>query len=133
MKKISILLLLLAGVASAQTLKSPDGKLQLDFMMSKGGIPYYTLKMEGKPVVTESRLGVVVKDDRGFTENMAETTNPEYAEFDETWQPVLGEVKEIRNRYNQMKVTLQQIDTKKPVVIVFRLFDDGLGFRYEFP
>lgn len=133
MKKISILLLLLAGVASAQTLKSPDGKLQLDFMMSKGGIPYYTLKMEGKPVVTESRLGVVVKDDRGFTENMAETTNPEYAEFDETWQPVLGEVKEIRNRYNEMKVTLQQIDTKKPVVIVFRLFDDGLGFRYEFP
>ena len=133
MKKISILLLLLAGVATAQTLKSPDGKLQLDFMMSKGGIPYYTLKMEGKPVVTESRLGVVVKDDRGFTENMAETTNPEYAEFDETWQPVLGEVKEIRNRYNQMKVTLQQIDTKKPVVIVFRLFDDGLGFRYEFP
>jgi len=133
MKKISILLLLLAGVAAAQTLKSPDGKLQLDFMMSKGGIPYYTLKMDGKPVVTESRLGVVVKDDRGFTENMAETTNPEYAEFDETWQPVLGEVKEIRNRYNQMKVTLQQIDTKKPVVIVFRLFDDGLGFRYEFP
>lgn len=133
MKKISILLLLLAGVASAQTLKSPDGKLQLDFMMSKGGIPYYTLKMDGKPVVTESRLGVVVKDDRGFSENMAETTNPEYAEFDETWQPVLGEVKEIRNRYNEMKVTLQQIDTKKPVVIVFRLFDDGLGFRYEFP
>lgn len=71
MKKISILLLLLAGVAAAQTLKSPDGKLQLDFMMSKGGIPYYTLKMDGKPVVTESRLGVVVKDDRGFTENMA--------------------------------------------------------------
>jgi len=133
MKKISTLVLLLAGFAMAQSLKSPDGKLQLDFMMSKGGIPYYTLKFEGKTVLKESRLGVRVKDDPGFVENMAETVNPVYTGFDETWQPVLGEVKEIRNRYNEMKVTLQQIDTKKPVVIVFRLFNDGLGFRYEFP
>jgi len=102
-------------------------------MMSKGGIPYYTLKFEGKTVLKESRLGVRVKDDPGFVENMAETVNRVYTGFDETWQPVLGEVKEIRNRYNEMKVTLQQIDTKKPVVIVFRLFNDGLGFRYEFP
>jgi len=98
MKKISTLILLLAGFAMAQSLKSPDGKLQLDFMMRKGGIPYYTLKFEGKTVLKESRLGVRVKDDPGFVENMAETVNPVYTGFDETWQPVLGEVNSDTSR-----------------------------------
>ncbi|MBV6446046.1 MAG: Glucan 1,4-alpha-glucosidase SusB [Ignavibacteriaceae bacterium] len=123
----------LALAMHAQELKSPNGNLRLELMMSRGGIPYYTLNYKDKPVVKESRLGVIVKDDAGFTEKLSQFTDPTFSEFNETWQPVLGEVKEIRNHYNEMKVPFKSMETGKEVVIVFRIFNDGLGFRYEFP
>ncbi|MBK6679158.1 MAG: glycoside hydrolase family 97 N-terminal domain-containing protein [Ignavibacteriales bacterium] len=69
---------------------------------------------------------------RGLSDELA-IVSTQNSNFDETWQPVLGEEKEIRNNYNQFTVTLQNIDTKKEMSIVFRLFNEGLEFRYEFP
>lgn len=131
-KRILLFILVTVSVTFSQNLKSPNGRLELDFMMSKGGIPYYTLKFDGKYVVKESALGVEIKDDPGFVSELSELT-VENSSFDETWNPVLGEVKEIRNNYNQLKVTLKHFTTNKQMAIVFRLFNDGLGFRYEFP
>jgi hypothetical protein len=131
-KKILMLMILVNGLIISQALKSPDGRLEFDFMMSKGGIPYYTLKLDNEYVIRESALGIMIKDDPGFIDELA-IVSTQNSNFDETWQPVLGEEKEIRNNYNQFTVTLQNIDSKKEMSIVFRLFNDGLGFRYEFP
>ncbi|MBK7868996.1 MAG: glycoside hydrolase family 97 protein [Ignavibacteriales bacterium] len=132
LKKILMLMIVVNGLIISQALKSPDGRLEFDFMMSKGGIPYYTLKLDKEYVIKESALGIMIKDDPGFIDELA-IVSTQNSNFDETWQPVLGEQKEIRNNYNQFTVTLQNIDTKKEMSIVFRLFNDGLGFRYEFP
>ncbi|MBK6678922.1 MAG: glycoside hydrolase family 97 protein [Ignavibacteriales bacterium] len=132
LKKILMLMIVVNGLIISQALKSPDGRLEFDFMMSKGGIPYYTLKLDKEYVIKESALGIMIKDDPGFIDELA-IVSTQNSNFDETWQPVLGEEKEIRNNYNQFTVTLQNIDSKKEMSIVFRLFNDGLGFRYEFP
>ncbi|PWJ44012.1 glycosyl hydrolase family 97 [Sediminitomix flava] len=116
---------------SAQSIKSPNGNFNLTFEL-KDGVPVYQLSMGGEPIVKESKLGLELKDTPsllgGFTiENTEEST------FDETWQPVWGEVKDIRNHYNELAVTLNQKETARKMIIRFRVFDDGLGFRYEFP
>lgn len=98
----------------------------------KGRRPVYSLDYKQRPVVKESFLGLELKNDKdlmsGFT--IADT---EVSTFDETWQPVWGEVKDIRNHYNELALTLKQAGTDRMMVIRFRLYDDGLGFRYEFP
>lgn len=119
--------------AFAQEIQSPNGKLSLSFALSGDGEPTYQLSFAGKPVIQKSRLGIELKDGpaftRGFTVVKADTSQK-----DETWEPVWGEIKQIRNNYKELAVTLQQPSVKNRVMIVrFRLFDDGLGFRYEFP
>src|SRR4051812_13119248 len=119
--------------AFAQEIQSPNGKLSLSFALSGDGEPTYQLTFAGKPVIQKSRLGIELKDGptftRGFTVVKADTSQK-----DETWEPVWGEIKQIRNNYKELAVTLQQSSVKNRVMIVrFRLFDDGLGFRYEFP
>lgn len=144
---ISILVVLAtvfsAGAQTAkESLKSPDGRMEVRFEL-KDGMPYYSLYRDGKAVVLPSRMGFTLewrKNDMasGFT-----VKNVHYDTFDETWQPVWGEEANIRNHYNEMVVSLQQdfyldhegkrVDKLTVMNIRFRLYDDGLGFRYEWP
>ena len=115
--------------ADAVVLRSPDGQLELKFAVVDG-VPEYALDRAGKAVVLPSRLGFELLDreslDGGFT-----LTGTAFDSLDETWEPVWGEEASIRNHYNEVLVTLKQ---KENVMQVrFRLYDDGLGFRYEFP
>ena len=134
MKK-SLFTLVLAALclaASAQSLSSPEGILKLDFSLNGDGTPVYELHRGGQTVLKPSKLGIEVRGGRHFTSGF-EIDTVQYAAFDETWAPVWGEVAEIRDRYNEMAVTLRQKATDRKMVLRFRLYDDGLGFRYEFP
>lgn len=134
MNRRLLMLVLLLGVwttLTAQTLQSPEGVLQLNVGV-KEGHPVYRLDYKGKSVILESRLGLELKDDPGFTDGFV-VAGSETGSFDETWQPVWGEVRDIRNRYNELAVTFRQPDHGRYMVVRFRLYDDGLGFRYEFP
>ncbi len=127
-----LLVLLVSGAAMAESITSPNGQLQLNFSVSAQGEPVYELSYKGKPVINPSKLGLELKNDpglmNGFTLADAKTST-----FDETWEPVWGEVKQIRNHYNELAVTLDQKAQDRNIIVRFRLFDDGLGFRYEFP
>lgn len=117
-------------------LKSPDGKLEMTFKIEKG-VPQYTLQCEGKDVLKPSRLGFQLMGNKSLDKDFS-LVNHVTDTFDETWKPVWGEEAEIRNHYNELFVTLQQpakSKKEKPTVmqIRFRLYNDGLGFRYEFP
>ena len=115
----------------AEELKSPDGNLLMRFEVNGEGTPVYELTYKQKPVIKPSRLGLEIE---GFSLRKAFTLKGvETVTFDETWTPVWGEVKAIRNHYNEMTATLHQADGDRTMVIRFRLYDDGLGFRYEFP
>ena len=151
MKRIFLFYALLTGsVAAAQTLTSPDGNLTMTFGLSDGGVPQYVLTYKGHEVIRPSRLGFELKG--GGTKadfsmdvtqvpanpgtslyNGFEVADTELSSFDETWRPVWGEESEIRNRYNELAVTLRQPSTDRAMIVRFRLYDDGLGFRYEFP
>lgn len=150
MKKITVGALLFsmmfAGV-NAQTLKSPDGKFEMDFQL-KQGVPYYNLKYNGAIVVEDSKLGLRLFKDSAI-KFASEIAKAEDAKFDlnngftktdekrdsknETWQPILGEKKNYINNYNELAVTLNQASSDRSIIVKFRLFNDGLGFRYEFP
>ncbi|MDR0982855.1 MAG: glycoside hydrolase family 97 protein [Culturomica sp.] len=152
-KQILNLILLLMTISSitAQELKSPDSNTVLRFSVEKGGVPTYTLSYKGKEVVKPSRLGLELrgqKQEVGFGEEMKvekvysanesmyddfSLISHKFDAFDETWQPVWGEENNIRNHYNELLVVLQQKKTERVMQIRFRLFDNALGFRYEFP
>ena len=131
------------GQTSSKTLKSPDGRLEARFMLVDS-CPQYALYRDGKAVVLPSKMGFELE----WRDDMAHAfvlKDVEYSTFDEVWQPVLGEEANIRNHYNEMLVTLEQpagavesADGRSKTMatvmqIRFRLYDDGLGFRYEFP
>ena len=123
--------LCLGSFASAQQLTSPDGNLSLEFVEQADGVPAYRLDYKGKPVLTSGRLGLLTEEadlTRGFKQ-----TNLERASVDNYWNPVWGEYNRVRNHYNEMTVTLEQPETGRTLNIRFRLFNDGLGFRYELP
>ena len=150
MKKTTFLLFCLAIGLLAPTfanepvkLQSPDKQLELSFEL-RDGVPYYALNRAGKPVVLPSKMGFILewRDDLKDHFVLKET---KYSTFDETWEPVWGEEAKIRNHYNELLVTLEQpvgsvasmdhsTETRATIMQVrFRLYDDGLGFRYEFP
>lgn len=135
--------------AVAQELKSPNGNLTMKFSLQGNGVPTYSLTYKGKDVVKTSKMGLELKEQKTLNNfddfSVKETTgagnlysgfsvaDTKTATFNETWKPVWGEVKEIRNNYNELAVTLNQKATDRTIVVRFRLFNDGLGFRYEFP
>ncbi|MFN2511926.1 MAG: glycoside hydrolase family 97 protein [Pyrinomonadaceae bacterium] len=131
---ILILFVLLSSInAFAQSIQSPDGKLSLSFALSADGEPTHQLSFGGKPVLQKSKLGLELKDQPAFTKGFT-IVAADRSKKDETWDPVWGEVKHIRNQYNELAVTLQQAAQKnRRLIIRFRLFNDGLGFRYEVP
>ncbi len=135
MKRIACLaaLLLCAAVLFAQQLTSPNSNFKMDFSLNADGTPVYTLAYKGKTVIAPSKLGIDLKNDKNSLLNGFSIKNTESKTFDETWQPVWGEWKNIRNHYNEWAVTLHQNDDDRDLIIRFRLFNDGLGFRYEFP
>ncbi|TGE23198.1 glycoside hydrolase family 97 protein [Hymenobacter metallicola] len=118
------------------SLHSPGGKLTLRFGLGADGVPAYQLFFGNKPVVQPSRLGLVLQNqpglDKGFT-----VARVDSSQHDDTWSPVWGEVKSVRNRYKELAVTLTQAakddQKERQLVVRFRLYDDGVGFRYEFP
>ncbi|WP_308991158.1 glycoside hydrolase family 97 protein [Mariniflexile litorale] len=126
-------LLLVSNPFNAQELKSPNGLLAMQFLLESDGTPTYKLSYKNKVVIKQSRLGLELKNDKKSLLNDFIVSNTETVTFDETWQPVWGEVKTIRNYYNELAVTLTQNETDRIVVIRFRMFNEGLGFRYEFP
>lgn len=127
-----LLALLVSGVAKAESITSPNGQLQLNFSVNAQGEPVYELFYKGKAVIKPSKLGLELKNDPGLMNGFT-IADTQTATFDETWEPVWGEVKQIRNHYNELAVTLNQKAQERNILIRFRLFDDGLGFRYEFP
>ena len=151
---LSAALICIALGAMAQKVTSPDGKMELSFSLDNGR-PTYTLRVDGKTVVAPSHLGYQLKKENGekstdFDWKPSRTTDKEASRkadffsdftlekfennsFDETWKPVWGEESSIRNHYNELLVQLKQTKNNRFLNIRFRLFDDGLGFRYEFP
>ena len=127
-----LLLIFMSGAAMAESITSPNGQLQLNFSVNAQGEPVYELFYKGKAVIKPSNLGLELKNDPGLMNGFT-LADAKTATFDETWEPVWGEVKSIRNHYNELAVTLNQKAQDRNIVIRFRLFDDGLGFRYEFP
>ncbi|WP_216690155.1 glycoside hydrolase family 97 protein [Hymenobacter siberiensis] len=125
-------LILLWNTALAQTIKSPNGQLALQFALQGDGVPTYHLTYRGRDVIKASKLGLDLKDAPALISGFA-VADTKQRTFDESWQPVWGEVKIIRNHYNELAVTLTQAATSRSIRVRFRVFDDGLGFRYEFP
>lgn len=131
LKLIISALLFSALNVDADVVTSPNGIVSIDFQL-KNGIPTYKVDYKGKPVIKESRLGLELRDGKNLIDGF-EQLNATTSTFDETWQPVWGEVKEIRNHYNELLAELKQPSTDRYMNIRFRVYDDGVGFRYEFP
>ena len=133
MKKLIFIFMLFIATLSgyAQMLMSPDGNLTMNFSLSSAGEPLYQLSYKGKEVIKPSKLGLKLKDTTWLTSGFTLKDN-KLSSFNETWKPVWGEVSQISNHYNEMLVTLEQTTQKRFMKIRFRLFNDGLGFRYEF-
>ncbi len=142
MRKVKMLLaaLLMPLAALAQTVTSPDGNVVLNFSLDNGR-PTYQLDYKGKAVVKPSHLGLELAKNKHASKGMDETdlmdgftiAKTDTSSFDETWKPVWGETATIRNNYKEMAVTLNQPATKRNIVIRFRVYNDGMGLRYEFP
>ncbi len=130
---IAIFWLALSNNVFAQQLKSPDEKLVLSFSLQSDGTPSYRLNYKDKVVLKPSKLGLELKNDPQSLLNNFTIVTTTTSSFDETWKPVWGETATIQNQYNELAVTLNQKGTDRQIVIRFRLFNDGLGFRYEFP
>lgn len=126
-------LLAICTTSIAQQIKSPEGNFIMEFSLLKDGTPTYSLNYKNKEVIKPSKLGLELKNDKKSLLNDFVVVDSKTSTFDETWQPVWGEVNKIRNHYNELAVTLNQKETDRKIIIRFRLFADGLGFRYEFP
>ena len=158
MKKLFLTLALLPLMAIAGNVKSPNGNIELKFSVDQAGRPVYEMSYKGRVVVKPSFLGLELAKDKHASAGMNEKdlmedfsiVNEKVSEFDETWQPVWGETKNIRNHYNELAVTLQQMwlervksdqpglqlaprQHRRQMIIRFRVYDDGIGLRYEFP
>ncbi len=133
--------LLLPLSVAAQTVSSPNGAISVSFSLADGGRPTYEMTYKGRPVVKPSHLGLELAKDKHATKGFAETSlmdgftesHSEVSSFDETWKPIWGETATIRNHYNELLVSLSQDHTGRQMNIRFRVYDDGMGLRYEFP
>lgn len=122
----------MSSTVMAESITSPNGGLTLNFTLSAQGEPVYELFFKDRVVIKPSKLGLELKNDPGLMNGFA-LVDAKTSTWDETWEPVWGEEKQIRNHYNELLVTLHQQVQDRNIQIRFRLFDDGLGFRYEFP
>ena len=125
----------------AASVKSPDGNIELKFSIDQNGRPVYEMLYKGKAVVLPSHLGLELAKDKHASRGLKETDlmdgfiikSETTMEQDETWRPVWGETATIRNHYVEYVAVLQQQAQQREMVLRFRVYDDGIGFRYEFP
>ncbi|WP_343623741.1 glycoside hydrolase family 97 protein [Flavobacterium lindanitolerans] len=133
MKNIfTLCLLVLTGFLNAQTVQSPSKEIAVTFKLTAEGRPSYSVNYKNKPVIKESLLGIALKETEAL-ETGFEITNTQNKSVDESWKPVLGEQSVIRNTYNQAVFSLVQKATGRKLDIVFKVYDEGVAFRYEFP
>ncbi len=143
MRKIFFLCLavVVAFAARAQEVSSPNGNVTVKFSLTATGQPTYEMTYKGRPVIKPSHLGFELARDKHASRGMDERdlldgfvlASSRTSTFDETWQPVWGQYKNIRNHYNELEVSLTQPATERNIIIRFRVYDDGMGLRYEFP
>lgn len=141
MRRLLLLFMFVPFIAMAQSVKSPDGNVELKFSLTGNGRPTYEMTYKGKAVVKPSHLGLELAKDKHASKGENETDLMEgfsmkdssTSTFDETWKPVWGETSTIRNHYNELAVSLVQAVSNRNIIIRFRVYDDGMGLRYEFP
>ena len=121
----------LAGRVHASEVTSPNGEMKLSFTL-RDSKPYYSVSFRGKPVIKPSRLGYELHNAESLLEGFTQT-GEKISTFDETWTPVWGENKTIRNHYKELLVNLIQEKTGRVMNLRFRVYDEGVGLRYEFP
>ncbi len=133
MKKLCFLLLACSFFTlSAQQIQSPSKEIQVEFSLDSMGAPAYFVTYKDKEVVKTSNLGITLKEDKALTQGFS-LVNKEELSVDESWNPVLGEQSTIRNHYNQVIFHLLQKETNRKLDVVFKVYDEGVAFRYEFP
>ena len=133
MRKIILLMSVFAvHFVMAQQQTSPDGNVILSFSLKNDGTPSYKVSYKNKPVINESTLGFTLKKAEPLTNNF-KVVDTKKSTFKETWKPVWGEESEILNHYNELLVSLEQNNTNRKMNIRFRVYNEGVGFRYEFP
>ncbi len=143
MKIISLCLcaLMMPLLLVAQQVKSPNGNVVVSFSLVDNGVPTYQVSYKGKPVIKQSRLGLEltpsnndgIKPEDTNLMNGFKVTNTETSSFKEVWKPVWGETNSILNHYNEMAVSLTQEHPNRTIIVRFRVYNDGMGLRYEFP
>jgi len=143
MKIISLCLcaLMMPLLLVAQQVKSPNGNVVVSFSLVDNGVPTYKVSYKGKPVIKQSRLGLEltpsnndgIKPEDTNLMNGFKVTNTETSSFKEVWKPVWGETSSILNHYNEMAVSLTQEHPNRTIIVRFRVYNDGMGLRYEFP
>ena len=129
---VSTLLLTAALSGNAENISSPSGQVSVDFELTGKGVPTYHMTYKGTEVIKPSTLGLELNGKPNLMDGF-EVVKTSTSTFDETWQPVWGEVKDIRNHYNELLVELRQPETNRYMNIRFRVYDEGMGLRYEFP
>jgi len=125
----------------AQQVKSPNGNVVVSFSLVDNGVPTYQVSYKGKPVIKQSRLGLEltpsnndgIKPEDTNLMNGFKVSNTETSSFKEVWKPVWGETSSILNHYNEMAVSLTQEHPNRTIIVRFRVYNDGMGLRYEFP
>ena len=128
----SIILVFTLSVIQAQSVKSPSSALEVNFKLVNNGQPSYTVNFNGKPVVLESTLGIKLKERTALDSNF-EIITSKSATFNESWKPVLGQKAIIENQYNELTIALNQKETNVKMNIIFKVYNEGVAFRYEFP
>jgi len=129
---LSLFLVLVLSISQAQSIQSPSGKIDVNFKLSGNGQPTYSVNYKNKPVIRESTLGIKLKEKPALDSNF-EVITSKTATFNESWKPVLGEQANIVNHYNELTMSLIQKETNVKMNIIFRVFDEGVAFRYDFP
>ena len=134
MKKVIIALIgiIMAMTANAIEQKSPNGNIVLNVELNAKGTPEYQVIYKGRPVINPSTLGIELAEENSLMDQFR--INKTYtSSFDETWQPVWGETRDIRNHYNELFLEMEKPSNGRFMNLRFRVFDDGVAFRYEFP
>jgi glucan 1,4-alpha-glucosidase len=123
----------IADAQEAKVITESMGNIKLSFMLDENGRPQYSVYYKQKPVINPSQLGFILENKKSFNSNFVLLSSDKKT-ADETWKPVWGEVSSIRNHYSQFIFHLQEKNAPKRLLdIVFKVFEDGVGFRYEFP
>jgi hypothetical protein len=129
---LPLYLVFIVNFVFSQTVLSPSNKMVVNFKLTASGQPFYSVNYNNKPVILESALGIKLKDKPALDANFTIETS-KTASFNESWKPVLGEQSSIVNHYNELIVSLIQKETNVKMNIIFRVFDEGVAFRYDFP